>query len=108
MATEQQDRFPEHLGATRGELVGTTRHRNELNQAPRGLASLFRSRLTHIARRGRHRAKPPTELRGHRGPTMQERALRGVARRPARTVAIQPLEVEHPRSESKHPDLDGA
>lgn len=39
---------------------------------------------------------------------MQKRGLPSVARRSTRSVTIQPLEIEHPRSESEHPDLDGA
>src|SRR5579872_50134 len=108
MPTEQQDRFPEHLGAACGKLAGTTRGSNESNQAPRRLASLLRSGPTYIARRGRHRASPPRQLRRHRRPTMEQRALRRVARRATRSVPIQPLEIEHTRTESKYPELEGA
>lgn len=39
---------------------------------------------------------------------MQERALRSVVGRSARSVSIQALEIEHPRSEPEHPELHGA
>jgi hypothetical protein len=106
--TEQQDRLPEHLGAACGELGWATRCLHESNQALRRLASLLGSRPSHIRHRRRHRANPPRELRRHRGPTMKQRALRSVPWRSTRSVPIQPLDVEHTRSESEHPDLDGA
>jgi hypothetical protein len=108
MPTEQQDRFSEQLGTVCGELVWTTRSVHELNQASRGVASLLGCRPTQIGRRGRHRASPPRELRRHCGPTVEQRALRRVARRSTRSVPIQPLQIEHTRTESEHPDLDGA
>jgi len=108
MPTEQQGRFSEQLGAACGELAGTTRGIHESNQASRGVASLLGCRPTQIGRRGRHRASPPRELRCHRGPTMEQRALRRVARRSTRSVAIQPLQIEHTCAQSEYPDLDGA
>jgi hypothetical protein len=108
MATEQQDRFPEHLRAACGELAGTTRGSNESDQAPRCLASLLQSSPMHITRRGRHRARPSREPRRYGGPAMKQRALRSIAQRSTRTVPIQPLEIEHTRPESEHPHLDSA
>lgn len=37
---------------------------------------------------------------------MKQRTLRSVAWRPPRAVPIQPLEIEHARSEPEHPELD--
>jgi hypothetical protein len=39
---------------------------------------------------------------------MKQRALWSVARRSTGAVSIEPLEIEHARAESQHPDLDGA
>jgi len=39
---------------------------------------------------------------------MKERALRSVVGRSARSVSIQSLEIEHPRSEPEDPELHGA
>jgi hypothetical protein len=108
MAPEQQDRFSEQRGAARGELARTTRCVDESNQPSGRLAALFRTRPTQVRRRERHRgAEPPRELRRHRGPTMQQRALRSRARCPPRSMPIQPLEVEHSCAEPEHPDLEG-
>ena len=108
-STELQDRFSEHRCPALGESAWTARCLHESDQAHRGFAALLRSGPTHVGHRRRHRrAEPSCELHGDRRPTLQERALRSVVGRSARSVSIQSLEIKHPRSEPEHPELYGA
>lgn len=109
MASEQQDRLPEHRGAERRHFAHAADPRDEPDESARRIPTLLDRGATEVRHRPRlDRGVSPTDLRRHRCPPVQGRARRTTTRGELRSMSIERLEVEEPRAEPDNPTLDGA
>ena len=109
MPSEQQDRLPEHRGAERRHFAHAADARDEPDESLRRIPTLLDRGATKVRHRRRlERGMPPTDLRRHRCPAVQRRALRSAGRCELRSVSIQLLEIEEPRTEPENPTPEGA
>ena len=109
MPSEQQDRLPEHRGAERRHFAHTADARDEPDESLRRIPTLLDRGATEVRHRRRvDRGVSPTDLRRHRCPAVQRRALWSADRCELRSVSIQLLEIQEPRAEPENPTLDGA
>jgi len=109
MASEQQDRLPEQRGAERRHFAHTADARDEPDESSRRIPALLdRGAMEVRHRRQLDRGMPPSDLRWHRCPPVQRRALWSPGRRELRSVSIQLLEIEQPRAETENPTPESA
>jgi hypothetical protein len=106
---EQEDRFAEPRRAAGGDLANATCAVDERDQSRRCRAPLLERGLARIRRarlgRGGERIAP-AKLDADSIPALEHRAPRRVARRAARPVPIEPLEIEGACAESENPAPD--